>query len=392
MGFIMNNKAILIFLISMLTLALTTVIAMLGFVISRYRKGRRAFLGLCQTLGAIKAGRWMTALHEGIPYRFLYFPGSKNAPPNFLLAIDRPAGGGFKVVPETGFDRVAKKLGIAGEIQTGDESFDQDYYVLTDFPDFAATVLMDPGNRETVRGLFALGFNELNYDGKMLQVKWSPFTVLEDRDTAFINAGVALLSRLSERCFDVAMSMHLPGRSSPWFARVIPFVFPGTILAGGIAAGISGKIHYDPLDDGMILLDSLKYSLPLLLVYLALAVRVLSGRSSSHRILLGLLVLSLVAFPIGGAGLEVLANGAWDRSRTMSHQSLVMKKYSLRNKDSFQYYLLLESWRYQSDPEELSVSSELYEQVVAQETVVETITKPGRFGFEWLLAYRIVNR
>ena len=61
-----------------------------------------------------------------------------------------------------------------------------------------------------------------------------------------------------------------------------------------------------------VVLHSLKYSLPTFLVFMYVSVRLLSGRSYSHRDLSALFFLSILAFPLSGIGLEMFLNGMLD--------------------------------------------------------------------------------
>jgi hypothetical protein len=84
---------------------------------------------------------------DATPYTILYTPPvqGKNARPS-KLCISTPveARGEFHMAPETWFDRVCKNVGLATEIQTGDETFDRECYVRSDTPEFASAYLGDP--------------------------------------------------------------------------------------------------------------------------------------------------------------------------------------------------------------------------------------------------------
>ena len=74
---------------------------------------------------------------NGIPYWYRYTAGSRNSPPMLIVSIPCVSHGEFTINPEGGLDREAKKLGFSAEIQTGDAEFDDQYYIVSDTPEFA---------------------------------------------------------------------------------------------------------------------------------------------------------------------------------------------------------------------------------------------------------------
>lgn len=147
---------------------------------------------------------------------------------------------------------------------------------------------------------------------------------------------------------------------------------------------------YPPVDGGLLFLDSLKYSMPLLLLFAWAAVRLVRGRSSSHYEIVVVWGLALVAFPLVGLGLDTLMNGWLDNSASSSHTVVVRDKYVSKQKSSTYYRLVLASWRPKEGSEILEVSSSEYQRATPLHTKVRVVTKPGRFGFEWRVSYDIL--
>jgi hypothetical protein len=138
-------------------------------------------------------------------------------------------------------------------------------------------------------------------------------------------------------------------------------------------------------------LDSLYYSLPLCFVLLALAFVLLKGRSRSHREFIIVAMIVLSGIPLSGAGARMFFNGYLDISEPATYTVETVSKYVSRSDDSTSYHLLLSSWRSAGDTEKLSVSSSEFDSVVPGQTRVAVTTKAGRYGYEWVSSYRIVD-
>ncbi len=145
------------------------------------------------------------------------------------------------------------------------------------------------------------------------------------------------------------------------------------------------------MDSLSVFLDSLKLSLPLLLVFLWLAVKLVRGRSTSHHELIGVSILALFAFPLSGMGIETFFNGWLDGSSPSPHTVNVLDKTISRSGKTPDYILVLESWRPGRQIEKLEVSSQVHHRVVPNQTQVYIEPKPGHFGFEWRVLYQVLE-
>jgi len=366
-------------------------VVLLVFLFVASRKRRRVLDLLAQKVGAVGSGRKFTAVHEGVPYRYEYFPGSGNSPSRFQVATDSPLEGSFKIGREKAFDRFSKNLGIAREIQTGDPDFDREFYISSSDEEFARGFFSDAQRRQAVRDVFRLGFTEIKLDKKGMEAVLTPFPLREDIDPSFLPAAAQLLIRLAQ---DPSVSYVPPAyiEDPSWKTRrIAAFAIPSLLLVAGTASWIWGGAEFTPLDPEDVFLDSLKYSLPGLGIFLWWAVRALVGRSTSHKELLVVLVLSLAGFLVAGGGAETLANGILDTSPHSGHEARVLQKYVTRSKNSTTYHVQVESWRSPTQPETISIRSSDYGRIQPGRTTVLAVTKPGRLGFEWLVAYEIRN-
>jgi hypothetical protein len=306
--------------------------------------------------------------------------------------VDCPTEASFQVTKESGFDRFFKRMGITTEIQVNDADFDDTYYISAENTKFAEDYFASQEKREAVMAVFEKDFNSLRHDGKTMTAMRTPAKFdppIEETDIQEV------ASRLADLTRDIPESAHdgflyeQPG----WKAKRA-MAFTLSILTGviGLPALIFGLINYEPLDTFSAIIHSFIFSMPLLLVFLLLSVMLLKGRSSSHKELMIVLIISLICFPLGGMGTVVFVNGWMDDSKPTSYGVPVIGKYISRSKDSMTYYVTVQSWREGRQTEDISVSYGEYQEATPNKNELIVTTKPGYLGFEWVVSHFLRDR
>ena len=367
--------------------------AVVGFVVYRlYRKSRGRVVNFATGLGLddMKSGMTYEAALDDLKYFYEFFTGSKNNPSYFKIWIDCRSRGGFRIGKETAFDRFFKNLGIAHEIQTGDSQFDRDYYINTDTVAFTRACFNFPERRQAVNELFNLNFKEILHDGKRLEVKISPFRFKENFDKATVESTVKQLVMLSRDLPEDYYEPRVIGTPAWKFKRGIIYVVSTTTLVAGFGCLLLGNIRYPPLDKFLIFKDSLNHSIPAFIIFIAVSIVFLKGRSSSHKDLLFNLCMALIGIPLTGYSGTVVCNGYLDHSPTNHHEVTVTGKRYTTSKNSKTYYLKLKSWRENRSQEEITVGKSAYDKAASGDTIVRVTTRPGYLGYEWLVDYAIV--
>lgn len=324
--------------------------------------------------------------YEDVTYHYKHFRGTDKAPPYFSITIPCTSSGAFKIAHETKFDRFFKRMGVCVEIETHDPEFDDTFYITTETIPFTRASLEKSENRGFIKELFALGFNNLKHDGKSIVLTWNRFPRKQLMEIPVMEKAVALLAGMGRNLSKV--STYKSDESTAWKRkRLLAFVVSGFLLVSGFAAMIAGLISYKPLDPGTMFLGSLAFSIPLLILFTWTALNLLRGRSSSHRELIAVFLISLFAFPLAGFGYRVFFNGALDDKPSSVRQAEVVRKYWTKNKNSTSYYAVVQSWRPNRDEEKLKVSKSFYNQIQVRATTITVTTKPGKFGYQWIVNY-----
>lgn len=372
-------------------IAAVVVGAVIFLAIRQHRTQKRFMRRLVKAVGATRSGAVMTANYQGAKYYFYYFPGSKNSPCYFEVGIDCPSLGEFEISREGRADRFFKDVGVSAEIQTGDPEFDREFYIISERPDFASAVFALPEKRVAAQLIFRLGFNSVQLEGESLRARWSPFQPKDEVASSFITAVVPLLTTLAKDLPVIPQPLSRVESSGWKTKKVAAFATPFALLALGVVFMIMGLRWYPPLDQGTLFLDSFRFSVPLLVLFLWFAARMVKGRASSHKDVISIFFISLLTFPLAGFGSELFLNGRLDSATATAHTVGVSGKYTTRSKNGTNYHMALDSWRTAGETEDLNIARSLYERIVPGRTLTTVITKPGRFSFEWVVGYHVAQ-
>jgi hypothetical protein len=378
----MKEETILPIIIIGIVLIILAVVAFVVIkTINRKRQQRAELEGGPEMVAKGASGE---GTYEGTIYRYKHFRGTDKAPPYFSIMIPCTSSGAFTITPETKFDRFFKKLGICVEIETYDPGFDDTFYINTNTIPFTRSFLEKSENRRGIQALFDLGFNYLKHDGQTLTLTWRKFPRRTQMEVETMEKAVAHLVEQGRSLAKIA-TFETPEPSTWKLKRLFAFAFPILLAVTGIAAMIIGLSKYKPLDPGKVFVDSLKFSLPLLVLFIWFSIRLLKGRSSSHRELIAVFFIALFAFPLAGFGYRGFLNGALDDSPPAVHQVIVLNKYYKRSKNKYSYYAVVNSWRKPESEEKLRVSKSFYNYLQPGSSTITITTKPGKFGFEWIV-------
>lgn len=365
------------------------IIGAIAAAAAQQSRRRHLFERLATATGGHGSAGRMTASFRGRDYHYRIVPGGKNRPPAFVVTMLCPSGGEFRVVKESRVDAFFRNIGISCEIQTGDTDFDDRFYILTDAVGFTSDYFRSARKRDAVRSVFDAGFTEIRSTGAMMELIRKPFTISSELDPSFLTSVLpaleALVSELPVRSFGFLADVdaHLPMRKALAFSVVVV-----GLVAAPVAAILFGN-QYRALDSGALFLEAMKYGGAVFLVYFAGCIALLRGRSSSHRDLGVILLLSLFSFPFGGMTAVEAYNGYADTAPANIHHVVVVNRSLSRGKNSTSYYAQVASWRGENRTERIPVNRSVYDRLQPGATKMLVTTKPGRLGFEWLVGYEI---
>jgi hypothetical protein len=327
---------------------------------------------------------------DGSTYAVLYLPpvpGKNGRPSSLGVSTPVDAAGEFKITRETWFDRLGKRLGLALEVQTGDEEFDRECYVRSDTPEFAEAYLGDPVKRVAILDMRRLGFPDVTLKEGTISVTWVGFDPHKhDRPelTADAAARLILLGRnlpAHKPEFENRVGAH----RKQW--QVVLWVFLAVFALTVIGLGF-----YPPLSGWDLASRAALLVVVAGPVFAFVSALLLRGTSTSHYAWGGLMIGTLLLFPLGGAGTAGLLNGLQDTSPEVTHKPLIVEKYTTKSKNSTNYHVRVQSWRDPGETESFGVSQTDWTAAVPHQSKLVVVTRAGWLGVEWVVSKRVETR
>jgi len=324
--------------------------------------------------------------YDGFPYKCRIISGAEEGP-ELKLTFRVHSRGAFQIVREYAYHKWFKKLGLASEIQTGDPVFDSSYYIISVYHDWALGFFQDPQIRKIVTDLFDLGYSNIIYDGRSLTLV-RPQTGYDEREVVTENT-LPLQAALARRLPDWADAgiEGLPLRFQ--FIRFILFAIAGICALGGVMVFCLNHDRYPLLESGKVMMLIYMIGFVLWTAFVGFSIMLLKGRSSSHKEIMIIIVLSIIALVFGPWGGVVFLNGSLDKGEAQICTVRVIEKK--QNFDSESYYAIVRFDGEEGKDYKIEVLLVEYKQLEPGYSQIEIVTRPGRLGLKWLCRYRILE-
>ncbi|MCI0702476.1 MAG: hypothetical protein L0241_15440, partial [Planctomycetia bacterium] len=325
---------------------------------------------------------------DGSSYTVRYEPpvkGKNGRPSSLIIHTPVETKGEFQIVVETWFDKLCKRFGLAREIETGDDSFDEQCYIRTDMEEFTKAYLSDPVKRVAIVDLRRFGFNSVSVDDGDVSVIWSGFDPLKHDQPNLVEDVAARL---------ILLARNLPAHQPEFEHRTGQHrkMWQAVCWLGLVAYALTifSLIAFTPV----VTFDLLLRAAPVLLLgfplFAFVSALLLSGTSTSHYKWGGLMLGSLILLPLGSAGSVALLNGLLDSSQPVTHTAVITEKYTSRSKNKTRYHVRCESWRKPGETLSYQISSAEYGAVVPRLSRMMVTTHAGGLGIEWQKSRQVV--
>ena len=353
---------------------------------------RKAFRELCDFLGARASRATAVGEQDGVEYSLGYVIDNRRRGawfPHVLLTIHGRSRQRFRIVraDEVGF---LTKLTGGRSVETGDPLFDRRYRVLSRTPGELTSFFASARQQYAVRKLFESGVRSIVLEGRTLEAAWRPMRPSQ-LDPIQVRGAIGNLAMLA-----AALPGFLGTRASLRSARVrrvrgafnlIPVAL--TPLGGGTT--FWGLAHFCPLDFEAVVLCSLRYSLPLLALFLIAFVSWLRQMPLARREMLMVVLLALLGFPASGIGGALLLNGIGDPGTPAIYSAKAIKTYEVADLLYSHRAVHVVSWRRHHREETVQVPADLFGRIIPHQTALLVVIKPGRLGFEWVASTSLVK-
>jgi hypothetical protein len=307
--------------------------------------------------------------------------GREHGTQRAVVSIPSSAPGAFHIYGEDVFTELVKTTGLASEFQIGDTMLDLKYYFSGSSNEFLKALFDVRENVEALRGLFALGFDELKKDGdRLIACK----TVKVPPAPEEVGKAAEQLGRFR---FPASMPATQHRRLSDMQA------VSALLGASGIVAlaGWRGFQVASPLVDGWA--GFFGMAAALVAAALAGAYFLLKGRPMLDPGWTVVTAMLMVAFLTPGvAGVLALANERLDQSEAQEVQVRLVDRITHTTRGSVSgrnYYFLLESWRGDLR-EHIEVSEQVYS-LAPPGTIWRLRVRSGLLGKAWIESMRPIR-
>lgn len=318
----------------------------------------------------------------------------KNGRPSLLrVSVPTESPESFSITRQSWFDRWAKNVGLAVEIDAGDADFDDACYIRTDSTDFTQAFVEDAGKRRAILELRALGFSEIALRDGEFQANWTGFDPLKNDGQDLLVEAAAHVLILAENLPEG--TPHAPREDSPFgdqrsrsTSRAAYIGLWALLLT--LAPAFFLVFWFKPVFTSELILTALPIVIPAYLLFAVLAFALLRGVSISHDRWAKQMWAGLAVFALGGVGAVAAINGLLDTAAPTLHRVTVVNTTTTRSRNSTTYYAVCESWRPGGGQLEFSISRPEHDSVQRGRSKMEVNVCPGKLGVEWIVGRRLV--
>ncbi|MBN2011379.1 hypothetical protein JW960_18755 [candidate division KSB1 bacterium] len=370
-------------LIMIMILTIIPIIVII-FVLRRFRTTIKQSIGeLFPTMSLLSSKMENSDNWNGLDYSYRYEKKGKSGA-NFSITIPCPTQGSFRLSKMLATDRFFLRTGMSVHVKTGVPLFDDQYFIQTDYPEFAASIFNIEANRLVILHLFKLGFNSIELKNEKLTVSIFPFQFKHQLTKQLAEDVVSHLAKIKNTV--PASLAYQPGYSDNWKQkRRLAFWLPSIMGIGGVAALIFSLIKFQPVASGGMFLESLRYSLPAVLFMLWYSAKVLKGRTTSHRDWMLVGGICLIAFVTTAHGVLMFTNGYLDTSETNRYDLRIVDKQRKSSGRNTSYVIYTDSWREGEEMHKFSISSKKFKTVEPGTSMMHVETRAGKWRYEWFV-------
>ncbi|MCB0346294.1 MAG: hypothetical protein KDD66_14340 [Bdellovibrionales bacterium] len=341
---------------------------------------RAALERLCRPLSVQLRGSGFNLKIGDVPVNASYLPSGAGLQASFELVTECATPAAFKVYKEGGHESALKKLGLLAEVQTGDDLFDNRWFIETDLPQQTKYVLSSSDVRDPIGRALLNNFDEVQVLKHKVRVRG--FGRIDEGNLQAIH-----VARAAEQLASLAAALKKVGYPGRLLGSIETFLRSTLVLGSAAAIAAVGVSLYDsstlsaqPLDGTRVFIRGMILGLPLIIAYLAMVTIVIRSRANALRKIALAAMLAVPGLVYLSAAAYLHINSTWDTSTESFHQAklLDVKKRGERA------YLSVASWREPGSSESLMVRSEFAKPLEAGQSVLAVTTRGGYFGTTWV--------
>lgn len=315
-----------------------------------------------------------------------------------LIGVDCQAGANFSIKRESHLDSFLKNIGVIKEFETGDSSFDNLVYLISDDKALHSALAKSANFRRIIKEImsddlfYGLTATHIHCRNGRLWVQFGARGLYGDKKIIYVPEALSkLLGDLKKVVNEVELISGARWRD--------PFVIKAAILlamSSGLA--INGVFHLPRLEfvdefpfiinKSLIVDDAINYCLIILTLFILGALFWLGRSARTHIVLIELLTVGAFGF-FASTVVELRdINMEMDISAPKYYETQIVDKYTKkgsgrRSRSRTNYYVVFKDWNCDCGNYQLQVSSSLYRYLPGSGNVIVT-QHQGRLGYPWV--------
>ena len=299
----------------------------------------------------------------------------------------------FVLRRETGFDRIARSLGIASEWQTGDIGFDQKVFILSEDVSFNQALTRDRELRELSSTLLASPKSpRIECRAGMLYLGFATDELDDDDGTEKVSQRFAVQLGQLVKLRDGLQRI----RAQSWDEQRDPSLTRKAMLVGtSLALGVAGVVAL-VFDLGVDRHQVVRENIPLVATWITVGIigslllatfAWLKSTPHTHAVLLDILLAAAPGCWAAANGSATVYNEKFDRGVAQQLPVQVVKTERRKSRRRTSYYLYVERWPDSRGDTQVRIDEKDFGWI-PQGSCITVTWHPGRLGDGWVSGYK----
>jgi hypothetical protein len=317
-----------------------------------------------------------------------YSPGCRNSPSWFKISTSGTFGSELVIRLETPRDKFYKKIGLNQEVQVSDQKIDERLFFECDKPEFIKQLFLDQDVKLLVLKILCC-FNTILITGNTCTFTRSPSEALDQISNEEITDSARMLLTLVSSIPKSDLGYH-PEVVFFKSWRALLYVIGYGILICGVVSFLWANFSFRVVDSLRLWLISIAVNVFLFAAVSYFVFQKIKGFSTSSKVFIHFLFSFGIGILLLGRYGFAVANGNFDEAPAQRFERVVIDKYFTTGKSSTTYHVVLAPWRLGARPWQFTVGQGEYSGINLGKTYYMIATKPGKFGFEWVVSEKLL--
>jgi hypothetical protein len=292
----------------------------------------------------------------------------------------------FKITKESYWDKFFKQVGFSHEFQTGNQNFDEKYYIASDDSSFCQKIATDSKISELIDELFKSNCSYIFSNGLMI---WAKFLDDRSKDERIINC----LNELKEKLLNLESKKK-------YDALFFQIIFIESIICLVSIYTWLGILEWYAFEEDVNLNIYSIYAfgffcgLLLSIIVIGIIYIFLKGSSRGHRIIVECTLYLVLSFPLGGCFVISDINKGLDQSPPLIVRAKILSAYrkpsnKFRRRGTYTYHLKVSSIENPSRlilPKHMTISYSNFLKL-KNSSSVDIVIGRGYLNFPWYKSF-----